>query len=141
MCRFRDTPRYMPILSSRGQGRPVLLWPAIRGPRPTSSSAGTNDPCYHLGGIASEAELDDDLVAVLCESYFGETTPRLLARMKLCAAVAHVGWSLYCAIEAEVIPDPGYWEGSMSYWTAALDVFDSASFRISSETRARSPTS
>ncbi len=87
--------------------------------------SGNNDPCFDIGGIASEAELNDDLVAVICEAYFGETTPRILARMKLQAAVAHVGWSLYCAIEAEVIPDPGYLEGSMLYWTAALDVFDS----------------
>ena len=88
--------------------------------------SGNNDPCFDLGMIASEAELDDDLRAVLCGSYFGEVTPRLLARMKLQAVIANAGWSLYCAIQAKAIPDPGFWEGSMTYWTEVLEAMDSA---------------
>ena len=88
--------------------------------------SGNNDPCFDLGMIASEAELDDDLRAVLCGSYFGEVTPRLLARMKLQATIANVGWSLYCAIQAKATPDPGFWEGSVAYWKEVLEVMDSA---------------
>ena len=42
--------------------------------------SGNNDPCFDLGMIASEAELDEDLRTILCEAYFGEATPWLLAR-------------------------------------------------------------
>ena len=87
--------------------------------------SGNNDPCYDLGGIASEAELDDALTSALCASYFGETTPRLLARMKLHAAIANFGWMLFCSIQAELIPDPGFWEGATAYWTTVLEVLDS----------------
>ena len=87
--------------------------------------SGNNDPCYDLGMIAGEAELDDDLRAVLCASYFGEVTPRLLARMKLQATIANAGWSLYCAIQARALSDPGFWEGSVAYWTEVLKVMDS----------------
>ncbi|WP_426562387.1 phosphotransferase [Angustibacter sp. McL0619] len=87
--------------------------------------SGNNDPCFDLGVLASEAELDANLRQVLCESYFGEATPSLLARMELWAVLANVGWSLYCAIQAVVLSDEGYWDGATGYWTAVVDALAS----------------
>lgn len=87
--------------------------------------SGNNDPCNDLGGLASEAELDEELRAMLCEAYFGETTPRLLARMTLFNLVAMVGWALFCAIQATLLEDPSYWDGASLYRDAAIDVLDS----------------
>jgi thiamine kinase-like enzyme len=86
--------------------------------------SGNNDPCFDLGGIASEVELDDDLRLVLCEAYFGEATPSLLARLKLCALLSNFGWSLYCAIQASVLNEDGFWDGATDYWKAVLDALD-----------------
>jgi len=104
--------------------------------------SGNNDPCVDLGMIASEAELDEDLRTVLCEAYFGEAAPSLLARMELCAVLSNVGWSLYCAIQAAqpssteaptathakpsvALSDEGYWAGATAYWKAVVDALDS----------------
>ena len=88
--------------------------------------SGNNDPCFDLGVIASEAESDDDLRAVLCGSYFGEVTPQPPARMKLQAVIANAGWSLYRANPSQGDPDPGFWEGSTTYRTEVLEAMDSA---------------
>jgi thiamine kinase-like enzyme len=87
--------------------------------------SGNNDPCYDLGMIATEADLDVDLRTELCEAYFGEATPSLLARMELWAVLANVGWSLYCAIQAVILSDEDYWEGATDYWKAVADALDS----------------
>ena len=87
--------------------------------------SGNNDPCYDLGMIAGEADLDADLRTELCEGYFGEATPSLLARMELWAVLANVGWSLYCAIQAVVLSDEGYWEEATDFWKAVVDALDS----------------
>jgi thiamine kinase-like enzyme len=87
--------------------------------------SGNNDPCSDLGLIASEAEFDDDLCRILCDAYFGEATPALLARLKLYTTLSNVGWSLYCAIQAVVLSDEGYWDGATAYWKAVVDALDS----------------
>lgn len=104
--------------------------------------SGNNDPCVDLGMIASEAELDEGLRTVLCEAYFGEAAPSLLARMKLSAVLSNVGWSLYCAIQAGqpsstqaptithakpsvALSDEGYGAGATAYWKAVVDALDS----------------
>jgi len=81
--------------------------------------SGNHDPCSELGMMADEAELDEDLRALLCEVYFGEAAPRLLARMSLYNLVAQVGWMLFCAIQ-------GYSDGVESYWGPAMRSLDSA---------------
>jgi thiamine kinase-like enzyme len=86
--------------------------------------SGNNDPCFDLGGIASEVELEDDLRMVLCEAYFGEATLSFLARLKLCAVLSNFAWSLYCAIQAAVLADDGFWDGASDYWKAVLDALD-----------------
>jgi thiamine kinase-like enzyme len=87
--------------------------------------SGNNDPCSDLGMIASEAELDVDLRTILCEAYFGEATPALLARLRLYAMLSNVGWSLYCAIQAVVLSDEGYWDEATGFWKAVVEALDS----------------
>lgn len=87
--------------------------------------SGNNDPCVDLGVIASEAELDEDLRAILCETYFGRAAPSHLARMQLCAVLSSVSWSLYCAIQAVVLTDDSYWDGASGYGKAVVDALDS----------------
>jgi thiamine kinase-like enzyme len=87
--------------------------------------SGNNDPCSDLGMIASEAELDVDLRTILCEAYFGDATPSLLARIKLYAMLSNVGWSLYCAIQAVVLSDESYWDEATGFWKAVVEALDS----------------
>ena len=87
--------------------------------------SGNNDPCSELGMIASEAKLDEDLCTILCEAYFGHATPSLLARLKLYAMLSNVGWSLYCAIQAVVLSDEGYWDEAAGFWKAVVETLDS----------------
>ena len=103
--------------------------------------SGNNDPCFDLGMIAGEADLDADLRTVLCEGYFGEATPSLLARMELWAVLSNFGWSLYCAIQAAqpasteatvthakpsvALSDEGYSAGATAYGKAVVDALDS----------------
>lgn len=87
--------------------------------------SGNNDPCSDLGMIASEAELDEDLRTILCEAYFGDATPSLLARLKLYAVLSNVGWSLYCAIQAVVLSDESYWDEATGFWKAVVEALDS----------------
>jgi thiamine kinase-like enzyme len=87
--------------------------------------SGNNDPCSDLGMIASEAELDEDLRTILCEAYFGDATPPLLARLELYAVLSNVWQSLYCAIQAVVLSDEGYWDEAAGFWKAAVDGLDS----------------
>lgn len=87
--------------------------------------SGNNDPCSDLGMIASEAELDVDLRTILCEAYFGDATPSLLARIKLYAMLSNVAWSLYCAIQAVVLSDDSYWDEATGFWKAVVEALDS----------------
>ena len=45
--------------------------------------SGNNDPAFELGNTAQELEFDDAQVEELCAAYFGNTSPALLARMRL----------------------------------------------------------
>ena len=87
--------------------------------------SGNNDPCSDLGMIASEAELDVDLRTILCEAYFGDATPSLLARIRLYAMLSNVGWSLYSAIQAVVLSDESYWDEATGFWKAVVEALDS----------------
>jgi thiamine kinase-like enzyme len=64
--------------------------------------SGNNDPTFELGDTAQECGFDADRRAALCEAYFGEATPALLARMDLQAVMADVGWTLWAAIQVKI---------------------------------------
>jgi thiamine kinase-like enzyme len=91
--------------------------------------SGNNDPTFELGDTAQESGFDDDLRAILCEGYFGEATPSLLARMDLQAVMADVGWTLWAAIQAEISTiDYDFWGWAVERWDRALAVFGSEDF-------------
>ena len=91
--------------------------------------SGNNDPTFELGDTAQESAFDADLRAVLCEAYFGEAMPSLLARMDLQAVMADVGWTLWAAIQAEISTiDYDFWGWAVERWDRALSVFGSEDF-------------
>ena len=91
--------------------------------------SGNNDPCFDLGNTAQEAELNDDLRAVLCEAYFGKPDPQQLARMNLFALMSDVGWTLWGAIQARISAIDYDFNGYYTArWTRALDVMESDRF-------------
>lgn len=91
--------------------------------------SGNNDPCFDLGNTAQEADLDQDLRAALCESYFGQVNAQQLARMNLFALMSDVGWTLWGAIQAKIsavdFDFRGYYTGR---WERALQVLNSDDF-------------
>ena len=91
--------------------------------------SGNNDPAFELGDTAQECGFDPDLRAVLCEAYFGETTPALVARMDLQAVMADVGWTLWAAIQAEISTIAyDFWGWAVERWDRAVTVFGSDDF-------------
>jgi thiamine kinase-like enzyme len=91
--------------------------------------SGNNDPTFELGDTAQESAFDADLRAILCEAYFGEATPSLLARMDLQAVMADVGWTLWAAIQAEISTiDYDFRGWAVERWERALAVFGSGDF-------------
>jgi thiamine kinase-like enzyme len=91
--------------------------------------SGNNDPCFELGDTARECGFDDDLRAILCETYFGEATPALLARMNLHAVMADVGWTLWAAIQAKISTiEYDFWGWAVERWDRALAAFDGPEF-------------
>jgi thiamine kinase-like enzyme len=91
--------------------------------------SGNNDPTFELGDTAQECGFDPDLRAVLCEAYFGEATPALLARMDLQAVMADVGWTLWAAIQARISGIAyDFWGWAEERWGRALAVFTSGDF-------------
>jgi thiamine kinase-like enzyme len=91
--------------------------------------SGNDDPCFELGDTAQECGFDDELRAVLCETYFGETTPALLARMDLHAVMADVGWTLWAAIQSKISTiDYDFWGWAVERWDRAVTAFDGSGF-------------
>jgi thiamine kinase-like enzyme len=97
--------------------------------------SGNNDPTFELGDTAQECGFDRDLRAALCEAYFGEATPALLARMDLQAVMADVGWTLWAAIQAKISSiDFDFWGWAEDRWGRASTAFGGEGFgRILSE--------
>jgi thiamine kinase-like enzyme len=91
--------------------------------------SGNNDPAFELGDTAQECAFDPDLRGVLCEAYFGEATPALLARMELQAVMADVGWTLWAAIQAKISSiDFDFWGWAEERWSRASASFADAEF-------------
>ncbi|MDP9297070.1 MAG: phosphotransferase family protein [Actinomycetota bacterium] len=91
--------------------------------------SGNNDPCFELGDTAQECGFDPDLRAALCEAYFGQATPALLARIELQAAMADVGWTLWAAIQAQISAiHYDFWGWATERWERAAAAFDGPGF-------------
>ena len=91
--------------------------------------SGNNDPCYDIADLASQASLDDDRRAMLCEAYFGVADPALLARMRLHSTIAHVGWAVWASIQLRVSTrDIDFARYVKAYWDQARAMLDSEEF-------------
>jgi thiamine kinase-like enzyme len=64
--------------------------------------SGNGDPSFELGNTAQELGFGERQLIGLCEAYFGEATPRLLARLRLQMVMSDVGWTLWAAIQARI---------------------------------------
>jgi thiamine kinase-like enzyme len=91
--------------------------------------SGNNDPTFELGDTAQECGFDAERRAALCEAYFEEATPALLARMDLQAVMADVGWTLWAAIQAKISSiEFDFWGWAEERWGRALGVFTGDDF-------------
>lgn len=87
--------------------------------------SGNNDPCFELGNTCQELQYDDAQVAELCSAYFGESSPSLLARMRLFALMSDVGWTLWGAIQAKISTlDYDFWDYASTRWARALGILN-----------------
>ncbi|HEX6869208.1 MAG TPA: phosphotransferase, partial [Candidatus Limnocylindrales bacterium] len=91
--------------------------------------SGNNDPCYDIADLASQASLDDDRRAMLCEAYFGVADPTLLARMRLHSTIADTGWAVWASIQLRVSTrDVDFARFVKAFWDQARAMLDSEEF-------------
>lgn len=86
--------------------------------------SGNNDPTFELGDIAAEAQLHPDHVELLGTAYFGaETSPALLARIRLNLLLSNVTWTLWFSVHHGLLRRA---EATFDYWTEAGDKWQRA---------------
>jgi thiamine kinase-like enzyme len=91
--------------------------------------SGNNDPTFELGNTAQELGFDEARQEALCQAYFGEAGPALLARMRLQMVMSDVGWTLWAAIQQSVSAiDYDFWGWSVERWTRASVTIDGSDF-------------
>jgi thiamine kinase-like enzyme len=91
--------------------------------------SGNNDPCFELGNTCQEAQYDSERYAELCQAYFGQPRPALLARMHLWAIMSDVGWTLWGAIQTKISRiEFDFWAYALGRWDRAQTMIDSAEF-------------
>jgi thiamine kinase-like enzyme len=66
--------------------------------------SGNNDPCFELGNVAAECDLDDDQLEELVTSYYGRRLRHKNARVRLQKLASQYGWSLWGSIQAATSP-------------------------------------
>jgi thiamine kinase-like enzyme len=103
--------------------------------------SGNNDPCYDLVDAATQAGLDADWPARMCEAYFGAADPVLMARMSLHATIAGVGWAIWASILHRTSSrEIDFARIVAAFWEPARTILDSDTFdrmlRIVSDGRA-----
>ena len=62
--------------------------------------SGNNDACFELGNTTTECEFTAEQTETYTEAYFGRSSRRLLARVRLQALCSEYGWSLWGFIQA-----------------------------------------
>jgi len=91
--------------------------------------SGNNDPTFELGNTAQELGFDAARQEELCAAYFGESTPALLARMRLQMIMSDVGWTLWAAIQAAISSiDYDFWGWAEERWGRASTAFNRDDF-------------
>jgi len=91
--------------------------------------SGNNDPCFELGNIAGECDLDQEALAALVTSYYGRPRRSRIARAQLFGLVARYGWTLWGAIQhAASQLDFDFWSWATVRFEAAASGFASSGF-------------
>jgi thiamine kinase-like enzyme len=91
--------------------------------------SGNNDPCFELGNTCQELGYNEERIRELCAAYFGESSPAMLARMKLNMIMSDVGWTLWAAIQAKISSiDYDFWRWAIDRWERAEAKMDSPLF-------------
>ena len=93
--------------------------------------SGNNDPTFELGNTCQEMQFDDEQIAEVCASYFGEASADKIARMKLNMIMSDVGWGLWAAIQANISTiEFDFWGWAIERWGRAEQKMDSAEFSV-----------
>ena len=88
--------------------------------------SGNNDPCFELGNIWSEAELEFAALEELVGAYYGRARADKLARAWLFAQVAKYGWTLWASIQDSISElDFDFWEWGMLKYESMREVISS----------------
>lgn len=91
--------------------------------------SGNNDPTFELGNTCQEMQFNDDQISEVCAAYFGETSPDMIARMKLNMIMSDAGWGLWAAIQASISTiDFDFWGWAEERWGRAVEKMDSSEF-------------
>lgn len=82
--------------------------------------AGNNDPCFELGNLWSESNLEPDRLEELLGRYFGYRSRAQLARARLFALMSKYGWTLWASIQHAVS------EVEFDFWSWGLEKYERA---------------
>ncbi len=91
--------------------------------------SGNNDPCYDVGDVANESDLDEDWRARLCEAYFGRADPIVLARTLLHSLIGNAAWAIWASVQTNVSTlDIDFGAIRDAYWADVVSALDSDRF-------------
>ncbi len=91
--------------------------------------SGNNDPCFELGNIWSEADLDLDQLEELMTAYDGRPLRHRVARARLQGLLSKYGWTLWASIQTAVSDiDFDFWSWGMEKYDRAVPEFDGPDF-------------
>ena len=91
--------------------------------------SGNNDPTFELGNTCQEMQFSNSQIEEVCDAYFGEVKPSMIARMKLNMIMSDVGWGLWAAIQAKISTiDFDFWGWAIERWGRAVEKMDSEEF-------------
>jgi thiamine kinase-like enzyme len=91
--------------------------------------SGNGDPAFELGNTCRELDYDGSRIEELCQAYFGEASPPLVARVRLHMIVSDVGWALWAAIQTAISRIAFDFSAyGAARWTRAETGMDSADF-------------
>jgi thiamine kinase-like enzyme len=89
--------------------------------------SGNNDPCFELGNIWSESNLDPGQLDELVAHYYGAPLRNKIARARLWGLVGKYGWMLWASIQDGVSElEFDFWSWGLEKYERAVDEFDSS---------------
>jgi hypothetical protein len=94
--------------------------------------SGRNDPCFELGDVVAEGELNEEQAEALCRAYFGGSTATDRASVLLYSIVSNFTYGLLAAVFMSTYPhllDPTFdmWEYVTAKWEQACAALDDPS--------------